>query len=97
MAQFGLQNAAVVAEGLGSATALLLSAWYPERVAGLGLIDAVLTPPADDSLTARALRDCPPDWPRVRLALRCPVIELTADAADLGVQVERLLLSGPLP
>jgi hypothetical protein len=85
-----------MAEGSGCVTALLLAAWYAERVSGLALIDAVLAAPAGDSLVARALRDCPPDWPRLRMDLRCDVVELTADQSDLAAQVERLL-SGPVP
>jgi hypothetical protein len=95
MAQFGLYGAAIVAEGLGCATAIVLGAWYPERVAALALIDSRLEVDGD-SLAARALHDCPPDWPRLRLELRCGVVDLTAAQPDLGTQVERLL-SGRVP
>jgi pimeloyl-ACP methyl ester carboxylesterase len=95
MDQFGLYGCVIVAEGLGCATALLLAAWHPERVSALALIDGRFEL-GGSSLAARALRDCPPDWPRLRLELRCGVLELSGDQPDLGARVESLL-NGPLP
>jgi pimeloyl-ACP methyl ester carboxylesterase len=95
MSQFGLYGAAIVAEGLGCAAALVLAAWHPERVAALALIDRRFEI-AGDSFAARSLRDCPPDWTRLRRDLGCSVVELTADQPDLGIQVERWL-SGRVP
>jgi pimeloyl-ACP methyl ester carboxylesterase len=95
MDQFGLYGRVIVAEGLGCATALLLAAWHPERVAALALIDRRFEL-AGSSLAARALRDCPPDWARLRLDISCGVLELSADQPDLGARLESLL-NGPLP
>jgi pimeloyl-ACP methyl ester carboxylesterase len=97
MDQFGLYGSVVVSEGLGCATALLLAAWHPERVAALALIDTRFEGDANgDGLALRALRDCPPDWTRLRLAVKCGVVELSADQPDLGARIESLV-NGPLP
>jgi hypothetical protein len=38
----------------------------------------VYDPPASEEITARALRDCSPDWSSVRAPLRCRVLESNA-------------------
>jgi pimeloyl-ACP methyl ester carboxylesterase len=89
--QFGFERPVLVAEQLGCLTALLVTAWYPQRVAGLVLVDAAAlepqplhsteTPPsADELLRARALKDCPPDWASLLAAVECPVLELSPHA-----------------
>ena len=78
LSQFGFRTPVLVGERLGCITALVAAAWYPDRVAGLILADPVYDPADSDGLAARALRDCPPDWSRLRAALRCPVLESSA-------------------
>jgi pimeloyl-ACP methyl ester carboxylesterase len=89
--QFGFVAPVLVGERLGCVVALLVGAWYPERVAGLILVDAEFATPPGDSTEARALRDCPPDWPRLRQAVRCPVLEVSSSAASLPNEVEAFL------
>src|SRR5438874_361468 len=78
LSQFGFRTPVLLGERLGCVTALVAAAWYPDRVAGLILVDPAYDPPADEGVAARALRDCPPDWPSVRSALRCPVLDSNA-------------------
>jgi pimeloyl-ACP methyl ester carboxylesterase len=75
LSQFGFVAPVVVGERFGCFTALVVAAWYPDRVAGLVLLDPTYAVPALESVAARALRDCPPDWSRLRSGLRCPVLE----------------------
>jgi pimeloyl-ACP methyl ester carboxylesterase len=74
--QFGFVAPILIGERLGCVAALLVAAWHRGRVAGLVLIDPTYDPPASDSIEARALRDCPPDWPTLRKAVQCPVLVL---------------------
>jgi len=86
--QFGFVEPVLVGERLGCVAALLVAAWHVDRVAGLVLIDPTYAPPASDGIAARALRECPPDWPALLEAVRCPVLVLgwNADAvAELEV------------
>lgn len=72
IAQFGFERIELVGERLGCVIALLVAAWRPTCVARLHLIDACYD--ADgDSLFARSLRDCPPDWLAIRAAITCPI------------------------
>lgn len=89
MAQFGFVGAVILAEGIGCAGALLLAAWYPRRVAAVVLVDA--GPPDGDALIARSLRDCPPDWARLRQHVTCPVVERASTDFDLVEQLQTLL------
>jgi pimeloyl-ACP methyl ester carboxylesterase len=74
--QFGFRRPVLLGERLGCVTALIAAAWYADRVAGLILFEPVFSDtPRAESVPARALRDCPPDWPAVRSAVRCPVLE----------------------
>jgi pimeloyl-ACP methyl ester carboxylesterase len=77
--QFGFAAPVLLGERLGCLTALLVAAWHPARVARLVLLDATVESPSGDSLAARALRDCPPDWRSLRASVRCPVLELAWD------------------
>jgi pimeloyl-ACP methyl ester carboxylesterase len=72
--QFGFVSPLLVAQGHGCVAALLVAAWHPERVAALVLVEAAQPAPAGESLVARALRECPPDWVSLREGLRCPVL-----------------------
>ena len=78
LSQFGFRAPVLMGERLGCVTALVAAAWSPHRVAGLILFDPVYDTPRSESLAARALRDCPPDWPALRSAVRCPVLERSA-------------------
>ena len=74
--QFGFTTPVLVAERLGCVAALLVAAWHPSRVAGLVLVEPAYDPLPSDSLLARALKDCPPDWAALRGAVECPVLVL---------------------
>jgi pimeloyl-ACP methyl ester carboxylesterase len=63
---------------------LLVAAWHPSRVAGLVLVGAAYDSPPSDSLLARALKDCPPDWAALRGAVECPVLVLPRVADVVG-------------
>jgi pimeloyl-ACP methyl ester carboxylesterase len=77
LSQFGFRTPVLVGERLGCVTALLAAAWYPERVAGLILVEPVFEARPADTLAARALAECPPDVARLRAAVRCAVLEPT--------------------
>ncbi len=79
--QFGFATPVLLAEGLGCVAAVLLAAWHTGRVAGLVLVDPIYDPLFSDGLAARALQDCPPDWPALRRAIACPVLVLQKTAA----------------
>ncbi len=82
--QFGFASPTRIGERLGCAAARLLPAWYPGRTAGLVLIDATFAAPSrEDSIEARALRDCPPNWTTLRTAVRCPLLEVAWNIAGL--------------
>jgi pimeloyl-ACP methyl ester carboxylesterase len=74
--QFGFAQPTLVGERLGCVPALLLAAWYPERVERLVLVDPTYERPLidEDTVVARALRDCPPDWSTLRAGVRCPML-----------------------
>jgi pimeloyl-ACP methyl ester carboxylesterase len=94
--QFGFVSPVLVGEGVGCVSVALIAAWYPERVGGLVLVDATCAAPAGGSLEARALRDCPPDWPALRSRLRCDVLDVRADDASLVPRIEAFA-AAPLP
>jgi len=94
LTQFGFEHIVLAAEGLSCASALLLAAWYPHRVGALALIDPDIGPPTGNSLAARSLRECPPDWDGLRQRLQCPVVEFAGDSPTLASEIERLLTSG---
>lgn len=50
---------------MGCVTALVLAAWYPEHVRRVVLVNPRYTLEGD-SVEARALRECPPDWDAIR-------------------------------
>ena len=80
--QFGLEKPILVGERLGSVAAVLLAAWHPGRVARLVLIDATYVAQGS-SPEARSLKDCPPDWPSIRGAVQCPIVEVRWDSATV--------------
>lgn len=82
--QFGFSASVLVGERVGAVSVTLLAAWYPDLVAALILVDATSHPPLEEGVRARALRDSPPDRTRLQAALRCPVLEVSADALDLN-------------
>ena len=77
LSQFGFRTPVLLGERRGCVTALIATAWYPARVAGLILLDPLFEAPTSAGVAARALRDCPPDWPALRAAVRCPVLQGT--------------------
>jgi pimeloyl-ACP methyl ester carboxylesterase len=79
--QFGFDSPTLIGEGLGRVAALVVAAWHSTRVGRLVLVEQSDDPPPD-TLEARALHDCPPDWPRLRAAVRCPILE-TTDLRDV--------------
>jgi pimeloyl-ACP methyl ester carboxylesterase len=88
--QFGFVRPVVLGEQLSCHTVLILAAWYPTRVGTVILVEPQYARPTGDTLEARALRDCPPDWPQLRANVRCPIF-VAADVPD----VERFLAELP--
>lgn len=76
--QFGFESPILIGERLGCVAALLIAVWYPTRISRLVLVDPIYTAPCEyrSSIEARALHDCPPDWPSLRMAPRCPILEM---------------------
>jgi len=76
--QFGFTDVTLVGERLGCFTALLTAAWRPERTGRLVLIEPVYAAASSETLFARSLSDCPPNWTALRQSLGCPLLELPA-------------------
>jgi len=89
--QFGFAAATVVGEGRACLAALLLAAWYPERVGRLALVDFGCEPSTSDELFARSVRECPPDLPVLRARVGCPVLETSS------VHEIETFITSPLP
>jgi pimeloyl-ACP methyl ester carboxylesterase len=89
--QFGFSAPVLVGERLGCLASLLVAAWYPTEIGGLVLIDPTFDRPADESIEARSLRDCPPDIATLRKAVRCPVLEAS------GIHDIETFLAASLP
>jgi pimeloyl-ACP methyl ester carboxylesterase len=89
---FGFPNPALVAEGRGCVAAVLVAAWHPDRVGRLVLIDPSHAAAELESLAARALRDCPPDWSSLLEAVRCPVLRASWSESGLA-SIDRFLSS----
>jgi pimeloyl-ACP methyl ester carboxylesterase len=96
LAQFGFVRPVLLGECLGCLPVVLVAAWFPQVVGRVILVDAACRAPDDARLEARALRECPPDWPALRAELRCAVLELRADDPGLVSSVEAFL-EAPLP
>jgi pimeloyl-ACP methyl ester carboxylesterase len=90
--QFGFAAPVLIGEGLGCLAALVVAAWHPGRVARLVLVEPTCAAPPgqESSIEARALRDCPPDWPSLRNAVTCPALELRRTDTSLGTLVDFL-------
>ena len=86
--QFGLPSPILVGERAGCLTVLLVAAWYPGRVGGLVLVDPEFEPPPGETVEARALGDCPPDWPALRSAVTCPVCAVRGDAQSFVREID---------
>jgi pimeloyl-ACP methyl ester carboxylesterase len=73
--QFGFAAPILIGERLGCIAALLVAAWYPDVIGRLVLVDPVYeaSPLHELTIEARALRECPPDWPSLRSSVHCPV------------------------
>jgi pimeloyl-ACP methyl ester carboxylesterase len=87
---FGFRAPVLLGERLGCVPALLVAAWHPDRMAGLVLVDPLYAAPLADDVRSRALLDCPPDWPRLRARILCPVLE-TGSGASVGEEIRRFL------
>jgi pimeloyl-ACP methyl ester carboxylesterase len=94
--QFGFPQPVVVGERLGCLPVVLVAAWYPYRVGQIILVDPTRAASGGNSVVARALRECPPDWAALRARLACDVLELAADDPLLVARVEAVL-AAPLP
>ncbi len=81
--QFGFEQPTLVGERLGSVAALLVAAWYPDRIGRLILIDPSYDSPSSEGVANRALRDCPLDWPALRAAVKCPTLVVGWSATAL--------------
>jgi len=92
--QFGFMEPVLVGERLGNVPALVLAAWYA-RARGLILVDPIDDAPPGDSIEARAVRDCPPDWARLHDALRCPARVLRSDSDSVIHDIEAFVASLP--
>jgi pimeloyl-ACP methyl ester carboxylesterase len=71
---FGFRAPVLVGEGLGCVAALIVAAWYAERVAGLVLVSPRSAAPPSETVRSLALLDCPPDLPRLHARITCPVL-----------------------
>jgi pimeloyl-ACP methyl ester carboxylesterase len=91
--QFGFPKPALVGEGRGCVAAVLVAAWHPDRVGKLVLIDPSHAAAESESVEARALRDCPPDWSSLLEAVRCPVLSVPWNEAALA-SIDHFLSSG---
>jgi pimeloyl-ACP methyl ester carboxylesterase len=93
--QFGFLEAMLLAEGVSCAPAVLVAAWHPSRLAGLVLVEPPFgdLPPSGEALEARALRDCPPDWSRLRAAIRCPVLSIDYATLARAGEIESFVAS----
>jgi pimeloyl-ACP methyl ester carboxylesterase len=99
LSQFGFLQPVLIGEGLGCLTVVILAAWYPELVGRLILVGPTCAAPEDsleDGIEARALRECPPDWPALLESVRCEVLGMPADDPSLLARVEAFLAT-PLP
>jgi hypothetical protein len=92
-----------IGEGLGCLPVVIVAAWHPERVGRVILVGPTCAAPLRDGIEARALRECPPDWPALLRSVTCDVMEMPADVArDGGIdpalleRVEAFLVT-PLP
>jgi pimeloyl-ACP methyl ester carboxylesterase len=96
LSQFGFASPVLVGEGLGCVPAMIVAAWYPDRVGRIILVAPAVEPPPGDDAGAWALRECPPDWTALRARVSCDVLEVAADDPSLVERVEALL-AAPLP
>ncbi len=92
---FGFVKPVFVAERLGCVAALLVCAWRAKGVDGLVLIEPAYEPPPGNSLEARALRQCPPDWRALRAAVDCAVLVLARSSSVVRDLKEFLGQLGP--
>jgi pimeloyl-ACP methyl ester carboxylesterase len=95
--QFGFESPILISAGFGVAIVVPLAAWYPELVGSLVLINPSYRPPDAESVAARALRDCPPDWTALTARLRGPTLTLDSTRPDLLAQLRTFLERGRIP
>jgi pimeloyl-ACP methyl ester carboxylesterase len=89
--QLGFEQPVLVGERLGCVPVMLIGAWHPSRVAGLVLIEPSYVAPVGNSVEARTLRECPPDWPKLRAASGGRSLHVERVDGDLPRQVEAFL------
>jgi pimeloyl-ACP methyl ester carboxylesterase len=94
--QFGFVRPVLIGERRGCLPVVLLAAWYPWCVGRVILVDPTCEPPTGESVEARALRVCPPDWPALRGLLTCHVLQLRIDDPAVASRVEAYF-DTPLP
>jgi pimeloyl-ACP methyl ester carboxylesterase len=100
---FGFEQPVVLGSGLGSGVALLVAAWYPQRVAGLVLVNpglnherwAQVAALAEEQPAWRAWLDAPPAWRRLEAQVTCPMLRLRARSVRRVVDQTRAFLERP--
>jgi pimeloyl-ACP methyl ester carboxylesterase len=95
--QFGFEQPVLVSSGHGAVLVQLLAAWFPALVSALVLIDPNHAPPEGETISARALRECPPDWTAITARLSCRRLTLHATQPDLLAQLRAFLERGRIP
>jgi pimeloyl-ACP methyl ester carboxylesterase len=95
--QFGFLKPVLISSGLGAVVIQLLAAWYAALVEAVVVVDPLDAAPAAESVAARSLRDCPPDWAALTARLRCRQLVLHADQPDLVAQLRTFLDGGRIP
>ncbi|HEY2593157.1 MAG TPA: alpha/beta hydrolase, partial [Chloroflexota bacterium] len=73
LCQFGFEQPVLIGEGLGCLPVVIVAAWHPERVGRVILVGPTCAAPLRDGIEARALRECPPDWPALLRSVTCDV------------------------
>jgi pimeloyl-ACP methyl ester carboxylesterase len=81
---FGFSHTVLLGMGLAAGVALVLAAWYPNRVAGLVLVNPTRRlsrsglEHAPPGAKTRAWLDAPPNWARLERQITCPMLRLRA-------------------
>jgi pimeloyl-ACP methyl ester carboxylesterase len=100
---FGFDRSVLLGSGLAAGVALLIAAWYPNRVAGLVQVNPGLSHArwahvaalAEQQPAWRAWLDAPPAWARLERRLTCPMLRLRARSVGRIVDQTRAFLDRP--